>query len=56
MKKETESGAYLVLKNKPTAASFLFTSDDRLTDREGEYDRPFSLNITKSTPTTAMVF
>jgi hypothetical protein len=55
MKKKTESGAHLVMKNKPTVASFLFTFDDRPTDREGEYDRPMSLSITKSTPTTAMV-
>jgi hypothetical protein len=34
-KKKPESGAYLVMKNKSTAASFLFTSDDRPMGREG---------------------
>jgi hypothetical protein len=38
MKKKPESGAYLIMKNKTTVASFLFTSDDRLTGREGEQD------------------
>jgi hypothetical protein len=44
------------MKNKPTAASFLFTSDDQPTGREGEQNRPLSLNIAKSAPTTALVF
>jgi hypothetical protein len=56
MKKKPESGAYLVMKNKPTAVSFLFTSDDRPTGSEGKKDRPLNLNITKSAPTTAVVF
>jgi hypothetical protein len=56
MKKKPESGEYLVMKNKPMAASFLFTSNDRPTGREGEQDRPLSLNIAKSAPTTVVVF
>jgi hypothetical protein len=36
MKKKPESGAYLVKKYKPIAASFLFTSDDQPTNKEGE--------------------
>jgi hypothetical protein len=40
MKNKPESGAYLIMKNKLTTASFLFTSDDRPTGREGEQDRP----------------
>jgi hypothetical protein len=44
------------MKNKPMAASFLFTSNDRPTGREGEQDRPLSLNIAKSAPTTVVVF
>jgi hypothetical protein len=56
MKSNPESGAYLVMKNKPMLAAFLFTSDDQATDREGEQDRPLSLNIAKSAPTTVVVF
>jgi hypothetical protein len=56
MKKKAESRAYLVMKNKPTVASFLFTSDDRPTGREGKQDRPLGLNIAKSAPTNAVVF
>jgi hypothetical protein len=56
MKKKPESGAYLVMKNKPTVASFLFTSDDQPTGREGQRNRPLSLNIAKPAPTTAVVF
>jgi hypothetical protein len=42
MKKKPESGAYLVMKNKPTVASFPFTSDDRPTGKKGKQDRPAS--------------
>jgi hypothetical protein len=54
MKKKPKSGAYLVKKNKPTAASFLFTSIDRRAGKE--QDQTLSLNISKSAPTTAVVF
>jgi hypothetical protein len=35
MKKKPESRAYLVRNSKPTVASFLFTSNDRPTSKEG---------------------
>jgi hypothetical protein len=35
MNKTPKSGAYLIIKNKPTTASFLLTSDDRPTGKEG---------------------
>jgi hypothetical protein len=55
MNKTPKSGAYLIIKNKPTTASFLLTSDDRPTGKEGYQDRPLSLNIPKLAPTTAVV-